>query len=182
MIAVGTDDLLESSLGFLAALLARSGLQLHAFRQRFGGRRPARRRRWSGTKPGLVAACAHGMSEDCRSADEERLAANIAAASVGAGEAFRKAATTSRLADAPRSKDKALPTRSSVVRNADGIFGLCRAALYMLFAAMRSSRSPCTAARSSCLRSSRSATISPFSMSGRIVIVMSSNLATTSSR
>ena len=72
------------------------------------------------TAPGLVAAYAHGMSEDCRSAVERlRLAMDVAAASVRAGDAFRKAATTSRLADAPRSKDKASPTHSSLVLPAD---------------------------------------------------------------
>jgi hypothetical protein len=70
--------------------------------------------------PGPVAACAQGMSEDCRGAVERlRLAMDVAAASVRAGDAFRKAATTSRLADAPRSKDKAPPTRSSSVLPAD---------------------------------------------------------------
>jgi hypothetical protein len=72
------------------------------------------------TAPGPVAACAHGMSEDCRAAVERlRLAADIAAASVGAGDALRKAATTSQLADAPRSKDKLLPSHSSYVLPAD---------------------------------------------------------------
>jgi hypothetical protein len=122
MIAVGTDDLLESSLGFLARSIFWLGLVYSSmpFDSDSGQATGPAEAIGPITAPGLVAACAHGMSEDCRSAVERlRLAADIAAASVGAGEAFRKAATTSRLADAPRSKDKALPTRSSVVLPAD---------------------------------------------------------------
>jgi hypothetical protein len=61
------------------------------------------------------------MSEDCRGAVERlRLAADAAAVSVQAGDALRRAATTSHLADALRLKDKAFPTRSSIVQPADG--------------------------------------------------------------
>ena len=69
---------------------------------------------------GSLAACAHGMSEDCRSAVERlRLAADVAAVSVQAGDAIRKAATAPHLADALRPKDKASPARSSLVQAAD---------------------------------------------------------------
>jgi hypothetical protein len=72
------------------------------------------------TLPGPLAACVHGMSEDCRSAVERlRLAADAAAVSVQAGDVLRKAATTSHLADAPRLRDKVFPTRSSFVQPAD---------------------------------------------------------------
>ena len=71
------------------------------------------------TAPGAVAACVHGMSEDCRAAVERlRLAADLAAASVRAGDALRKTAA-SPSAETPAPKDKALPTHSAIVRAAD---------------------------------------------------------------
>jgi hypothetical protein len=73
----------------------------------------------SAALPDPVAACAQGSSADCRSAVEKlRLAAEIAAASLRAGDALRKAAA-SRSADGPASKDKASPPHRPLVQPAD---------------------------------------------------------------
>jgi hypothetical protein len=69
--------------------------------------------------PGAVAACVHGMSEDCRAAVERlRLAAELAAASVRAGGALRKTAAFPS-GETPARTDKALPTHNAIVRAAE---------------------------------------------------------------
>jgi len=70
MIAVGTDDLLESSLGFLARSIFWLGLVYSSmpFDSDSGQATGPAEAIGPITAPGLVAACAHGMSEDRRSA------------------------------------------------------------------------------------------------------------------
>ena len=112
MVAIGSGRLLERSLGFLARSVFWLGLVYSAMPFDGSGGPVA--------LPGPLAACAHGMSDDCRSAVERLgLAADVAALSVQAGDALRKAATAPHSADEPRSKDKAWPTRSSSVQPID---------------------------------------------------------------
>ena len=113
MIAEHSGGFWERSLGFLARSVFWLGLVYSSmpFDSGSGGLVPL---------PGPLVACAHGMSDDCRSAVEKlRLAADVAAVSVQAGDALRKAATASQRTDAPKSKDKASPLRSSSVQPAD---------------------------------------------------------------
>ena len=81
--------------------------------------------------PGPLAACARGMSEDCRRAIERlRLAAEIAGASVKIGEALLQAPPKPSSADAHAPKDIATkvaasraiaePSRGALTRPVDG--------------------------------------------------------------
>jgi hypothetical protein len=122
MVAAGAGGPLERALGFAARSIFWLGLVYSNMPFDSGSGRATGPAEAIGpvTAPGPVAACAHGMSEDCSAAVERlRVAADIAAASVGAGDALREAATTSRFAEAPRSKNKLLPTHSSSVLPAD---------------------------------------------------------------
>jgi hypothetical protein len=115
-------DPLERALGFMARSIFWLGLVYSSMPFDGGSGRATGRAEAIGsvTAPGPVAACVHGISEDCRVAVERlRLGADVAAASVSAGDALRKTATASHLADALRPKDKAPPTHSSFVRAAE---------------------------------------------------------------
>ena len=86
MVAIGSGRLLERSLGFVARSVFWLGLVYSAMPFDGSGGPVA--------LPGPLAACVHGMSDDCRSAVERLgLAADVAALSVQAGDALRKAAT-----------------------------------------------------------------------------------------
>jgi hypothetical protein len=116
MVAAGAGRPSERALGFVARSIFWLGLVYSNMPFDNDSRRSAVPTQAVGpvASPGPVAACAQGMSETCRAAVERlRLAADIAAVSFGAGDALRKAAATSRLADPRRSKDKLPPTQDS---------------------------------------------------------------------
>jgi hypothetical protein len=111
----------ELALGFVARTIFWLGLVYSSMPFDEGSAPGAARRQGiaSAALPDPVAACAQGSSADCRAAvDRLRLAADVAAASLRAGDALRKAAT-SRLADGPTSKDKASPAHGPFVQPAD---------------------------------------------------------------
>jgi hypothetical protein len=111
----------EKALGFVARTIFWLGLVYSSMPFDEGSAPAAARRQAiaSAALPDPVAACARGSSADCRSAVERlRLAADIAAESLRAGDALRKAAT-SHLADGPASKDKASPPLRSFVHPPD---------------------------------------------------------------
>ncbi len=121
MVAGGAGGLVESALGFLARTVFWLGLVYSSMPFDSGSGRATSPAEAIGpvTAPGPVAACVHGISEECRAAVERlRLAADVAAASVRAGDALRKAAA-SHSAETPASKDKASLTHSSFVRAAE---------------------------------------------------------------
>ncbi len=113
----------ELALGFVARTIFWLGLVYSSMPFDEGSAPGAARRQGiaSAALPDPVAACAQGSSADCRAAvDRLRLAADVAAASLRAGDALRKAASaTSRLADGPTSKDKASPAHGPFVQPAD---------------------------------------------------------------
>jgi len=112
----------EKALGFVARTIFWLGLVYSSMPFDEGSAPAAARRQAiaSAALPAPIAACAQGSSEDCRSVVERlRLAADIAAESLRAGDALRKA-TTSRLADGPASKDKGSPPLRSFVHPPDG--------------------------------------------------------------
>ena len=111
----------EWALGFVARTIFWLGLVYSSMPFDEGSVPGATRREGvaSAALPDPVAACAQGSSGDCRSAvDRLRLAADIAAASLRAGDALRKAAT-SHLADGPTSKEKGPPPHRPFVEPAD---------------------------------------------------------------
>jgi hypothetical protein len=106
------------ALGFVARSIFWLGL-VYSSMPFDDGSAPAARRQGMATAalPDPVAACAQGSPGDCRSAAERlRQAADIAAASLRAGDALRKA-PTSHLADGPTSK--ASPPNRPVLQPAD---------------------------------------------------------------
>lgn len=110
----------EKALGFVARTIFWLGLVYSSMPFDDGSAPLARRQGIApAALPDPVAACAQGSPGDCRSAVERlRLAADIAAASLRAVDALRKAAA-SHSADGPTSKDKAPPPHKLFDQPAD---------------------------------------------------------------